>query len=531
VLFTVAFSWSLLTVELLNDHFDRISRARQILIFGERPFVDFRDPGYFLTLYLSAAAQAISGGRLVGEAVVDSAAMAVAVVLTFVLAARASRSTGVGLIAAGFTLIVAPRHYDYDKVLFYTSGLALAWRYAARHRVGTLLAAAIVTAVAGLFRYDNGLFLFAAIVTTVVACHWRNPGTLLQRAAVYAAAVVVILLPVALAWQRTIGLPEVARQIRTYAEIEGPRTEIFRLPPLRADAGASTLSALVSPENHPVLLYYAMVALLPIGLAGLVWRSHRRHGDSSFGHEIPAVAAAIVLGALVATFILRNPVAARVGSAAPVAAILAAWLAGPLVPPPGTGSRARPLVITLGGVAALGAALILTGSPFRVLRMPQTITAGMAYVRELTRLPPNASLLPDTAGMVAYIRACTPEGSRVIVDGFAPEVYYFAQRGFAGGMPVFFGGHWTAPRDQERTVQQLRREFVPLAIIDPAFASAYDRVGAYLSEGFVQSGVSSFGNPRAPAGGYQVLLRRGLGVTTFDSRWNLPCLSGWTPAG
>jgi hypothetical protein len=98
-------------------------------------------------------------------------------------------------------------------------------------------------------------------------------------------------------------------------------------------------------------------------------------------------------------------------------------------------------------------------------------------------------------------------------------------------MPVFFGGHWTAPRDQERTVEQLRREFVPLAIIDPAFASDYERVGAYLSEGFVPSGVSSFGNPRAPAGGYQVLLRRGLGVTTFDSRWNLPCLSGWTPPG
>ena len=143
------------------------------------------------------------------------------------------------------------------------------------------------------------------------------------------------------------------------------------------------------------------------------------------------------------------------------------------------------------------------------------------------------SLLPDapaTRGMVAYVRACTPPGSRVLVDGFVPQLYFFAERGFAGGMPVFFGGHWTTIQDQERTIERLRREFVPLAIVDPAFASTYDRVGAYLASTFVQAGVSSFGNPRAPAGGYQVFLRRGVGTMPVDSRWNLPCLSGWSSA-
>ena len=79
LVFACAFSWLFLTVEMLDDHFDRISRGRQILVYGERPFVDFLDPGYFLTLYTSAAALAISGGSLLGEAVIDSAAIAVAV--------------------------------------------------------------------------------------------------------------------------------------------------------------------------------------------------------------------------------------------------------------------------------------------------------------------------------------------------------------------------------------------------------------------------------------------------------------------
>ncbi len=512
----VAFAWSLLTVELLNDHFDRISRGRQILVYGERPFADFRDPGYFLTLYASAATQAASGGSLLGEAVISSAGMAAAVALTFLLAAHAAQSTGIGLVAAVFTLVVAPRYYDYDKVLLYTSGLALAWRYADRRDLGTLIVAAVVTAVASLFRYDNGIILFGVTATTLLTCHWREPWTLAHRTTAYGVGVVLVLTPVAIAWQQTIGLREVARQIRTYAQVEGARTGIFTLPGLNLDT----------------LLYYAIVALLPLASARLVWRASRAHREKGVLHEAPKIAPVIVLGALVAAFILRDPVAARLGAAAPMAAILAAWLAGPVVPPRGARYRARPLVILLGGVIALGLALTLTGrSPAHVLRVSPTVTAGLTMLRELARVPPSLALLPDVQGMAGYVRACTPPGSRVLVSGFVPELYVLAERGFAGGMPVFFGGHWTSVRDQERTIDQLRRQFVPLAIVDAGFTSTYDRVNAYLTSAFVSAGISSFGNPRAPAGGYHVLLRQGVGPTTLDSRWNLPCLSGWTPAG
>ncbi|MBI4264122.1 MAG: hypothetical protein HY657_07090 [Acidobacteria bacterium] len=529
-----AFVWSLLTVELLNDHFDRISRGRQILVEGEQPFSGFRDPGYFLTLYTSAAAQAVSGGSLIGEAVINSAAIAAAVAFTFILATHAASSTAVGIVAALFTVIVPPRYYDYDKVLFYTSGLVLAWRYADGRALGTLIATAVVTAVAGLFRYDNGAFLFVATITTLFACHWREPGRLFRRTLVYGVIVVVTLAPVAMAWQQTIGLSEVARQIFTYAQIEGARTQILTLPRLRVEAGQSVVVALVSPENRAMLLYFLIIALLPVASAALVYRVRRPHGQRVMAHDAAKIAASVVLGALVAVFILRDPVRARLGSAAPIAAILAAWLAGPLVPSREARSHARPLVISLGGVAALYVALVLTGrSPADLLQVSRTAAAGLTKVRELTRMPPSPSLLPDadaTEGMVTYVRACTPRGSRVLVDGFVPQLYFFAERGFAGGMPVFFGGHWSSVQDQDRIVEQLRREFVPLAIIEPDFAVRYDRVGAYLSSAFVVSGVSAFDNPRAPADGYHVLLQRGVEATTFDSRWNLPCLASWIPA-
>ena len=58
----------------------------------------------------------------------------------------------------------------------------------------------------------------------------------------------------------------------------------------------------------------------------------------------------------------------------------------------------------------------------------------------------------------------------------------------------------------------------------------YAGLKEYLTSAFVLAGSSTFGNPRAPKDGYRVFLQRGLGWTKRDDRWNLPCLSGWTPS-
>ena len=107
--FAVAFLWMLMSGAILDDHFNRLSRGWQIWVYGESPFVDFRDPGYYLTLYASAAMQALSGGSLLGEAVLDCTAIALAVVLTFLLVVEASQSLAVGLLAVALALGVAPR--------------------------------------------------------------------------------------------------------------------------------------------------------------------------------------------------------------------------------------------------------------------------------------------------------------------------------------------------------------------------------------------------------------------------------------
>ena len=151
VLWVFSFLFSLATLDLLNDHFYRISSARQIAVYSEIPFRDFFDPGFFMTELASAALQRLLGDNLLGEALLVTASIATGTVLVFVLARRLSQSLTIALIVAVVALAAAPRAYDYDKVLFYPLGLLLCWRYAERSTTGNLWMLAAGAVAGGLF--------------------------------------------------------------------------------------------------------------------------------------------------------------------------------------------------------------------------------------------------------------------------------------------------------------------------------------------------------------------------------------------
>ena len=60
-------------------------------------------------------------------------------------------------------------------------------------------------------------------------------------------------------------------------------------------------------------------------------------------------------------------------------------------------------------------------------------------LRAMSASPPDTGLAPGRlAEMATYVRACTKPDDRVFTSWYVPELYYFAQRGFAGGMAVTF---------------------------------------------------------------------------------------------
>jgi len=222
------FLYRFLTVEFTNDHFVHLSRGWQILQ-GEVPVRDFFDPGMLLQYYTSTAALILSGHNLFGEAVVTCLFIAAGAGLTFVAAARLSRSWW---IAAAATLLVAlstPRLYNYPKMFFYVLALVAGWHYATRPTRGRLAGLALTTAVAFLYRHDHGVYIGVSTVALLAVAHWPAWGTAAARVGEYALAILLLLVPFLVFVQATAGLPRYVRGISPQAD-RALSLQLNRLP-------------------------------------------------------------------------------------------------------------------------------------------------------------------------------------------------------------------------------------------------------------------------------------------------------------
>lgn len=507
----VTFVVSLTRMVFVNDHFDRIARGRQIAAYDEHPFADFRDPGHFLTLYVSAGAQALTGGSLLGDAVVVNLAFAGAATLTFWLAEAASGSLGIGLVAVLIGWLVPPRYYDYDKVFLYLAGLALCWRYVDRPAIGTAAAAAVLAGIATLFRYDNGVFVIATVGAGMLARQWRHPRVLIGHALVCGLAWLLTLAPAVAFVQATAGLTEAARQITEYA---GGETSQLGLPRLGVDRVS--------------LIYLGMAATVPLALVRLLL-VFGRGWSTPLLHPAPKILAAIALLVGFYALLLRDPIGARLGAVIPPSLVLAAWAAGRTRREASSATR-RPHARTALAVAAaaivclIGAVTVVEGA--RLRRATGAVARRVAAVGSDLRHPRAGSLFtpapPETIALIDYLKACTTPDTRLLLTWFAPEVLYFSERGAAGGMVVFSSAHWSSDQDQRRTVAQMRQQHVVAVLRGTVenLARNFAEIAEELSAGYQVVGDLPAPNHGEP---FQILIRRELSEAPRAAPWDLPC--------
>jgi hypothetical protein len=517
-----------LASRLHNDHFDRIARARQIAAYGEVPFRDFPDPGYFLTLYASALGQRIFGFNLLGEILLNLAGISAGLAMAYLVASRVTGSRLTAFIATTLALLAAPRLYDYDKVLFYPLGVALCWLYARRPVRGRLALLAIGTALAGLFRYDNGICVASAAIVTIAAVHWRRWRDLGRSLVAYASVAALALAPAVLFVALHGGITEAVTQMMTYALREGPRTRIFRPARFVIDAQAP-------PENASAWLYYLLMVLPFVSVVLVYARKHReacRSSDPSAGRTVLAAATLLVL---VHVFVLRDPIDAHLGSVAIAAAVPAAWV---FAGPPGGGRLRRAagmriasgttlIAVTVLGLGVIGPwrSLLERG---RVLSEPSLfLTRVRSFARDVRQSPPPLERLPfpEMAELVRYVRQCATSEDRLMASWFAPEIYYFSGRAFAGGMAVYFGGHWSELEYQRRTLARLNAEMPPIVIVQGRtsgpFREGYPLVDQFVWSRYRLAATVDFDDPGSR--GYQVFVDRDRPQTGVYGRWALPC--------
>lgn len=517
-----------------DDHFVHFAYAKQVQ-GGEQPLRDFAGLGLqgarpALTFELSSAAQSLLGNNLRSEALLTVGAMAAGAVVTFLggsLVARIPWSLGATLLS----VFLAPKLYNYPKVIVLAAGSALIACYARRPALGTVSAMAALTAAAFLFRHDYAVYVG---VGTAAAC--AAAAGSIRRAALhatmYAVIALALLTPSLLFVQHHAGLVAYMRDSLAQSEYEAHRTDLpWPSFVLATEAGrrVDTATFFGVEQNAVSWLYYLHLALAPLMLSAL-WRTRL----IPWPEARPALGAIAVMTLVVAPLFLRGNPGARFGDLAPLSAVLLAggctiafrwrtadsfwmWsarsaLAGAVL------AATVQSVWTVGSVASELDASGWSDSAEKIV--------GQARRRwsELEALPAAYwTGKPATASIraVQYLHRCTRPSDRVVMISYQPEILPLADRRFGAGRASLVPELLTGEHDQRSLIDRWSRQSVPIVLVedDPEYAREIPLVRAYLSERYAAAGTLEIDGGDV----LKVLARRDLTPTGTFTGTPLPC--------
>jgi hypothetical protein len=309
-------------------------------------------------------------------------------------------------------------------------------------------------------------------------------------------------------------------------------------------------SPFVRRDNAAVLLYDVLfmtplvAALLLLVRVFRRTRSVRLQADQHRGHlhaerafrTVPKVAAAILLSLLFNIFLIRGNLDSRLPDVIVPAAIIWAWmLRGPWIGVLRRGGAAALVRAATAAVVmvAIGISVDVYAGTMNQLTATELFSAPVNAARRLKNIAaelrgdPLEQFAPDGStglrALTRYVNNCTAPTDRLLVLGFQPEVFFYADRRIAGGNVVFHANLGAAAAEQELIVRRLRNQRVPVAIlpVDQAreIEQAYPRVKEYLDGRYAVAKESGFGEGRP----IRVLVDRSVEPSHVDPELNLPC--------
>lgn len=514
-----------------NDHFIYLIRT-DALLAGEQPLRDFADAELrgawpALTYAVSAWAQQIGGQTLLPEAYLSVGALALATALTFVLALRFSRRWWLAVLASTVTIVMAPKLYNYPKVLMLVLGVWAMAAAIARPVLLRLAALAMVTVAAALFRHDLAVYIGAAAVAAFIARDLGDYRTAARTIGLYAALILVLALP-SIVWVQTYdGIASYITGSLASVAVERARTPLY-LPSL-------DLAAPLSGDSLLLVTYWAFWAVPVVAAAawtaGIAARSPRRFSAT----ERATGAGLLVMVILANMSFLRANLAERFGDAAAPMALLAAWTAGTAAAWTVPAARVAAILVP----ALLLSQMVAAAYDFSDVRR-ELDTSGLsdswdkiarrysAVRAELGGLPPLASAgNSEPSGVMAaaaYVAQCTSPDDRVLVTGPTHEIPVLARRRFAAGQAMFKLSLYTSERDQQKALARLQQQSVPLVLADVrefegGFLADYPLVARYLEQHYRDAGTIDVDEePRL-----RIFVDARRASVRLDPRFGLPC--------
>ena len=515
---TWIFRW--LTIDFTNDHFVHLSRARQILL-GELPVRDFFDPGLPLHYFASAAALAVSGQNLLGEAILTVTLVALGAALTFYLAARTSRSVLLALLATFIAIVLFPRLYNYPKVFLYPLALASVWHYLNRRNTASLILIGLVTAIATLLRLDHGVYIAIAVTVALVLANLDQLRKLPAALGRVAGAGAVIVLPFFLFVQMNGGIPSLLADTRAQqASVASARVLAV---PFTAAAGV------LNPANAMAWLYYTTI-LVPVAAAVILLLRWRR-GTLDLRERV-TIGAAIAMCLVIDQALMRESPDSRLPDVAGPTFVIAAWITGY-----GLRATQRGAQLVVGVVAGclwlvtlwsattfgnIGERLSATGLPAGAAATAERFSQVSAWMRmrPIDYYAPTGST--GVRALTRYVLECTRPADRILAGSFEPQIFFYSERAFAGGQ-VYLKGGWHESRDaQQLTVARLQRQRVPIVLINlltEAEVKGFSIVYQYIEKNYREVFRGNLGS----GPGYAVLVKGDVPIRGTYPSLGLPC--------
>jgi hypothetical protein len=486
------------------------------------------DHGAPLYYYVAWAVQHWFGRGTLSEVLFAVTTLSACAVGVFVLAARASGSVTLGAVAALCHVLLAPRLYNYPKILAYVLAIPALWAFADRQSPWRAAALALITVVAFLFRHDHGVFIAASFAVLLCALPQLSWGQRARHALAYAALVVLLLSPYLLFIQANGGLITYLRTAAAWAQRDRDRAEVEFPGLFENPDGVSTLAETASlvekavatvQDNSTAFLFYAELALPFVAL--VIWLAAQRAYRPSWPNAAPKVLVVAALAVLLNAGFLRSPLEARLADPSVPHAVLLAWLPVALVGLLFRRGEVRPtfrqhrsfwpvavvlVAVSLGlfGVVASG---VTDDLPRRLekARLNRSVDEAQRWRDALWRrmrrgfpLAASAAERPDDLLTLAlYLRECTQPTDRIFVQHYIPQVLALGERGFAGGHADLRPGFFTTDEMQRLTVSRLQAQPVPVALLGAGddlggFRQSFPLVVAYLDAHFVTAAERTF---------------------------------------
>jgi hypothetical protein len=538
---------------LTDDHFFYVVRGWQIL-FGDLPVRDFVDHGAPLFYYVAYGVQRLFGRGTLSELMFCTTLLSIGAAGTFWLATIASGRIPMGLGAAVLHILLAPRFYNYPKVVVYVAAIPLLWWFVDKPGSRPRFWIALVTAIAFLFRHDHGVFVALAMATVLVSMSELPWAARARHALVYGLIVLALLSPYLLFIEWNGGLFSYFRQASAWAERDRVRAPVvwpglFDNPDGVSDearTGGPVARAIATVRDNGVAWLYYIEILLPC--FALLLLAASRDG---FRPTWPRARSKLVLVAALAAILdagfLRSPLEARLADPSVPIVILVAWLCvalASLVRSSGSLNAsvqrfAWPVrLVSLSAGAVVMAVIVATVSDDlyeRLDKSAMTDRFGKPFER-VTSVAKQVRLDWDLASWMSrperhdlvtlslYVNACTTPNDRVLVQAYLPQVVALARRAFAGGHADLRPGFFKTEEAQRLVLDRLQRQSVPLILLETGdslagFRELFPIVFAHIDQHYRVAGTRVFDQRF----GLTLYVRKDLTPTSTWAPLDWPC--------